>query len=293
MLHTVEIPYGCYWCTPFARWQGAFAHLHSLRFAAHVAREELAQRRLDGRAFDYGVLGMTRPERGSFYGLPWLMGLIGAGHVGGPAVSQACATSVRALLAAKQEIETGLAECALAITCDRTSNGPHLYFPDPAGPGGTGESEDFIMANMACDPLGGHSMTQTAENVASKYRITRDEQHELVLRREAQYRVALDDDSAFLKRFMRLPFAVPDAHFRKTAAQVTGDDGVRFSTPEGLAALRPVIVGGTVTYGAQTHPADGSAAIVVARAERAPELSADRSMRIELLGFGLARAPLA
>jgi acetyl-CoA acyltransferase len=38
------IPYGCYWSTPFARWQGALAHLHSLEFAAHVAREALASR---------------------------------------------------------------------------------------------------------------------------------------------------------------------------------------------------------------------------------------------------------
>ena len=30
----VVIPYGSYWSTPFARWQGAFAQLHSLRFAA-------------------------------------------------------------------------------------------------------------------------------------------------------------------------------------------------------------------------------------------------------------------
>jgi hypothetical protein len=34
------------------------------------------------------VLGTTRPEQGSFYGLPWLAGLAGLGHVGGPTVSQ-------------------------------------------------------------------------------------------------------------------------------------------------------------------------------------------------------------
>ena len=39
-----EIPYGAYWSTPFARWQGSFAHLHSIEFAAHVAKGELARR---------------------------------------------------------------------------------------------------------------------------------------------------------------------------------------------------------------------------------------------------------
>jgi hypothetical protein len=38
MIYKAEIPYGAYWSTPFARWQGSFSNLHSLEFAAHVAR---------------------------------------------------------------------------------------------------------------------------------------------------------------------------------------------------------------------------------------------------------------
>lgn len=293
MTRPAQIPFGAYWSTPFARWQGALSQLHSLRFAAHVAKNELARRRIDAAAFDFGVLGMTRPEKGTFYGLPWLMGILGAAHVGGPTVAQACATSVRALQTAAREIEAGAAGCALAVACDRTSNGPHLYYPNPGASGGTGEAEDFILDNMACDPFGGHSMTQTAENVAAKFRISLAEQHELVLWREQQYRSALADERAFQKRYMELPFAVPDPRFRNTGATLEGDDGVRFSTPEGLAALKPVIAGGTVTYGAQTHPADGNAAVIVADPDRAHELSQDKSIRIELLGFGLSRAALA
>lgn len=287
------IPYRAYWSTPFARWQGAFSHLHSLKFAAHVAREELAARRIDPAAFDFGVLGMTRPERNSFYGLPWLMGLVGAGSVGGPTVSQACATSVRALQTVVREVAAGDSSVALAVACDRTSNGPHVYYPNPGGAGGTGEAEDFIMENMARDPLGQHSMAQTAENVAKRYAIDTAVQHEVVLRREEQYRAALADDRAFQKRYMRLPFPVPNARFDKVQGRLEGDDGIRFSTAEGLAALKPVIDGGTVTFGGQTHPADGNAAIVVAGEARARELSADASIEIEPLGFGLARAELA
>jgi acetyl-CoA acetyltransferase len=51
--------------------------------------------------------------------------------------------------------------------------------------------------------------------------------------------------------------------------------------------------GGSVTFGAQTHPADGNAAIVVARSEHAAELSSNASIAVRLLGFGQARAPLA
>jgi acetyl-CoA acetyltransferase len=293
MTYKAEVPYGCYWSTPFARWQGALANLHSVQFAAHVARQELARRSIDPKVFDYGVLGFSVPQKHSFYGLPWLAGLVGAGHIGGPTLMQACATGVRVLLAATQEVECELASAALSLTCDRTSNGPHLYYPNPRGPGGTGAAEDWVMDNFSCDPLGRHAMVATAENVAKKHGIGTAEQHDIVLQREAQYRAALADDSAFLKRFMTLPFEVPDPAFRKTAVTLAGDEGINFSTSEGLAKLKPVVDGGSVTYGGQTHPADGNAAIVVASAERARELSRDPKIRIRLHGFGQSRAALA
>ncbi|MDR1968770.1 MAG: thiolase family protein [Burkholderiaceae bacterium] len=291
-----QIPYGAYWSTPFTRWQGSFANLHSIEFAAHVARTELARRQWQAEMFDYGVLGFSVPQTQCFYGLPWLMGLIGAHNVGGPTVMQACATGVRALLAAAQEVELGMAGCALVMTCDRTSNGPHLYYPNPSGPGGAGTAEDWMLANFSCDPLGSHSMLETAENVARKHGIGTAEQHELVLRREAQYREALANDSAFLKRFMTLPFEVPvlgKGARKRAPVLLAGDEGVSQSTPEGLAKLKPATPGGTVTFGAQTHPADGNAALLVTTAERARELSKDRSVVIRLHGFGLARAELA
>ena len=293
MRYKAEIPYGAYWSTPFARWQGSFANLHSVEFAAHVARAELARRGIDPKVFDYGVLGFSVPQKHSFYGLPWLTGLIGAGQAGGPTMMQACATGVRTLLAAAQEIEVGMASVALAINCDRTSNGPHVYYPNPRGPGGTGAAEDWVMDNFGCDPLGPHSMLATAENVARKHGIATAEQHEVVLRREEQYRDALADGAAFLKRFMTLPFDVPAPSFRKSAGTLDGDEGVSRSTPDGLAKLEPVMKGGTVTYGGQTHPADGNAAIVVTTAERARALSRDPKIAVRLHGFGLARAALA
>jgi acetyl-CoA acetyltransferase len=51
--------------------------------------------------------------------------------------------------------------------------------------------------------------------------------------------------------------------------------------------------GGTITFGGQTHPADGNAALLLTTAGRAAELSRDASIRVRLCGFGLARADLA
>jgi len=293
MTYSARIPYGAYWSTPFAKWQGSLAHLNSVTLAAWVAGRELAARSIAVEAFDYAILGMTIPQHHSFYGAPWLTGLFGASGVGGPTINQACATGTRGLLAAAQEIDAGLAATALVMTCDRTSNGPHLYYPNPAGPGGTGASEDWVMDNFSCDPLGGHAMITTAENVAAKHGVSTEQQHDLVLRRQDQYGDALKDNRAFQKHYMTLPFEVPSANYKKTTGVLDGDEGVSTSTREGLDGLRPVVKDGTVTFAAQTHPADGNAAMIVTTPERAAELSRDKNIVIEILGFGSARTKLA
>lgn len=292
-MSSVEIPYGCYWSTPFTKWQGALQHLNAVEFAAWVARREMEKRAIDPAAIDHGVLGITVFQHHSFFGLPWFTGLAGLGHVAGQTLSQACATGVRALLSGKQEIDAGMAQVALIATTDRCSNGPHVYYPEPSGPGGTGTHEDWVLDNFSCDPLGGNSMTQTAENVAQRHGITTEEQHEVVLRRLEQYSDALADDRAFQKRYMSLPFEVPQRNLKKIQQTIAGDEGIFHSTAEGLAKLKPVIPGGTVTFGGQTHPADGNAAVIVASADRAQQMSRDPNVCIELLGFGQARAEQA
>ena len=292
MFDQVEIPYGCYWSTPFVRWQGAFQHLHAIKFAAHVAVRELDKRNIDPKIFDAGVLGMSIYQHQSFYGTPWFMGLIGAPQAPGPTLSQVCASGVRAPVLASMEIASGLASTVLAATTDRCSNGPHTYYPSPKAPGGTGVSEDVVIDSFQCDPLGGHSMMQTAENVAAKHSISTAEQHEVVLRRYAQYEDAIADNHAFQKRYMDLPFAVPDPRFRKTVEEIDGDQGVVASTADGLAKLKPVIEGGTVTFGGQTYPADGNAAMIITRPDQARELSTDKAVRIRILSAGQTRAEL-
>ena len=109
MTYKAEIPYGTYWSTPFARWQGAFANLHSLRIRGARTKRELARRNIPREAIEHGVLGISVPQKHSFYGCRGSRAWPALGHVGGPTVMQACATGVRALLAAAQEIETGAA----------------------------------------------------------------------------------------------------------------------------------------------------------------------------------------
>jgi acetyl-CoA acetyltransferase len=283
------IPFRQWWSTPFARWQGSLATQHAIKLAAHVARRHLDAVGFETDAIDFGVLGTTVPQKAAFYGTPWLMGEIGAASVTGPMLSQACATGTRILAAATDEIARGDATVALIVAADRVSNGPQIYYPDPTGSGGTGEREAWVLDNFSGDPFAGVAMIQTAENVARAHGLTTEAQNELTLRRFEQYGDALKHDSAFLRAFMPLPFDVPDARFRKTRSTMMGDEGVHQTTAEGLSALKPVLSDGTVTYGGQTHPADGNAGMIVTTAEKAAELSRDRTVGVEIVAFGQAR----
>ncbi len=284
------IPYGGYWSTPFCRWQGSFAHLNAIPFAAEIAVRALERRGISPSVFDSVFLGLTVPQRHSFYGGPWLAGLVGAEAATGPIISQACATGARVVASAASDVELGGERAVLAITADRCSNGPHIYYPNPLGPGGKGDTEDWVWDNFGHDPFARNAMIETAENVAREAGITREEQDEMTLLRYQQYGDALKDDLAFLRRFMVVPLEVKDERGRKVMATLEGDEGVFPTTAEGLARLRPVVAEGTVTYGTQTHPADGNCGLIVTTREKARELSRDPNVVIQVLSYGEGRA---
>src|SRR5207237_8342021 len=132
-------------------------------FDAEVAQRALRERYIAPHAFDALFLGMTIPAKHSFYGAPWLAGLLGAGGISGPTFNQACATSARVVGSAAYEVETDGERCVLAITCDKTSNGPHLYYPNPMGAGGKGTTEDWLEDRFTFDAYERSATHQSAE----------------------------------------------------------------------------------------------------------------------------------
>ncbi len=284
------IPYGGYWSTPFCRWQGGFSNQHSIRLAGETATRALEERNIEPSEFDGIILGMTIPQKHCFYGAPWLAGMIGAAGITGPIVGQACATSANSVALASQGLESGVNKSVIVITCDRTSNGPHLVFTNPLSPGARPDSEDWVWDNFGFDPFAKNAMIETAENVAKECGITKEEQDELTFLRYTQYQKALEEDRRFQKRYMVAPIEIKDARGKKVIGTVTGDEGVFPTTMEGLAKLRPVLPEGTVTFGSQTYPADGNAGIIVTTKENAQKLSKDKNIEIKILSYGDGRA---
>ena len=164
------IPYGIYWSSPFAKWQGTLANLNALPLAAAVGKQALAARGYDLAAVDLAILGITNPQKGSFYGLPWVTGLMGIDRVAGPTVQQACATSVRALQMAAQEVACGTATSALLVMADRQSNGPVVYYPDSSGTGGYGITEHWVPDNMGHDPYAKNHVWTAKDKQGNEYK---------------------------------------------------------------------------------------------------------------------------
>lgn len=287
MLTKAYIPYRGYYSTPFSRWQGAMANEHAIVLAAETSKRFLAERKWDPGMFDYLILGMTIGQPQWFYGSPWAAAMIGAASIPGMLISQACTTSTTCIYQAAVGLETGLYRNVYALMADRCSNGPHTVWPNPQGPGGEVISENWLMDNFSRDPWARGPMIQTAENVAKETGITREECDRVSLRRYEQYLDALADDRAFQRGYL---FPVEVKAGKNKTLRVEKDEGIMETTAAGLAALKSVVPEGVHTFGAQTHPADGNAAVIVTTREKAKELGADPGVEIQLLSYGYARA---
>ncbi len=285
----VFIPYRAYWSTPFCRWQGALSNEHPLKLVAVTAQNLLHKIDCDVQNLQSIHFGMTVPQYQSFFGAPWIAAMIGAPHITGPTISQACATSARVIASTASMIALGSSDLSLALAADRISNGPHIYYPNPHGIGGHGQAEDWVLDNFNHDPYAHVAMVETAENIAKKYNISRQAQEDAVLCRYQQYQMALADERKFQKRYMQeVPIKI-----KKETQIIAEDAGITAVNMAAMQKLKPIVENGTVTYAMQTHPADGNAGMVLARKETAQDLSHDKAVTIQLLCFAEGRAEKA
>jgi acetyl-CoA acetyltransferase len=288
MFTKVFIPHKGYWSSPFSRWQMSFQNANAITLAADTTKKFFEMRGYSPDIFDGCVLGMTVAQWGWFYACPWYCAQIGSVKIAGPTVSQACATGATSIYLGANGVEADLYENMLVATTDRCSNGPHLVWGNPVGPGGEVLSENQVMDSFNRDPYAGDPMIQTAENVAAEFGgITKEQCDDLTIRRYEQYLDSMKNDREFQKGYM-IPVDVKIS--RKKSILVETDEGITACTKEGMSPLKPAIPGGIVSPAAQTHPADGNAGLIVTTREKAKEMSQDKNVTIQLLSYGYARS---
>jgi len=283
------IPYGGYFSSPFSRWQGSMQNDNAVSLAANTARRWfLEKKKLDPTIIDYMYFGCTVAQNHWFIAHNWAAAILTDDKKYVPAlfVNQACSTSTTVMNLAAKDLELGVYEVGFCLMADRCSNGPHTIWPDPLGPGGQPDREDWNMDNFGGSPRHRAAMVQTAENVAAEMGIAKEECDAVVLRRFEQYQQALANGRAFQKRYMFPPEVTVN---RKKTKLVEEDEGWTPTTAEGLAKLKPVVAGGCLSFGAQTFPADGNCGFIVTTKGKAKELSADPALEIQIISYGYAR----
>ena len=182
------IPFKGYYSSPFCRWQGSLANENAIVLGATTANRWFKKRKIDPTVIDYLYFGITIAQHRMFYSHTWAAAMLvdGAKDIPGLMINQACTTSTTGIYLAAQNIELGAYQTGYALMSDRCSNGPHTVWPNPMGPGGELESENWMMDNFNRDPAAGFKMIQTAENVAKKIGTTKEECDAVTLRRYRQ-----------------------------------------------------------------------------------------------------------
>ena len=196
-------------------------------------------------------------------------------------VHRQCASGMQAMLNAAQQIQCGYSEVVLAGGAESMSTAPFYVRGARFGVGhGNGV---FVDPNIESQPksqpssiYGTFNMIQTADNVARKFGISREEQDAFALASQEKA-IAAIDSGRFKDEIV--PVAVP----RKKGDPLpfdTDEYPKRSTDKEKLAKLKPIFKDGFVTAGNASGRNDGAAALLIMSAEKAAELKLKPLARI-------------
>jgi acetyl-CoA acyltransferase 2 len=198
-------------------------------------------------------------------------------------VNRICGSGIQSVVTASQMIQLGEATIAVAGGMENMSQAPHVLRGAREGfrLGMNGTLEDLLMVALM-DPFCGFYMAQTAENLAKRMSISRQEQDEYALRSHREGARAVKE-GLFAEEIV--PVKVKRG---REEISVTSDDHVKPDTTiEKLGALRPAFgKDGTVTAGNASGIVDGGAALVLSTAAEAKASGLD--VHAIVRGWGIA-----
>lgn len=185
-------------------------------------------------------------------------------------INMICGSGLKAVSMAVQSVQTGDNDIVLAGGTENMSMAPYLIKSGRWGQRmGNGQYYDPMVMDGLWDAFNNYHMGITAENVAEKYGITREEQDALAY--TSQSRAAAARDNGRFKDEI-VPVMIPQ---RKGDPIVFDtDEYIKETTIEKLAKLKPAFKkeGGTVTAGNASGINDGAACVIVMSADKAKEL---------------------
>ena len=247
--------------TPLCKsWRGAFNMTHGATLGGHVVKHALERAKLEPGEVEDVIMGCANPEGATGQNIARQIA-IRAGMpvtVSGATVNRFCSSGLQTVVLASQRIIAGEADIYVAggvesISCVQNEMNKHMIY------------EDWLKADK---PEIYWPMLQTAETVARRYKISREQQDRYGV--DSQLKAAksraegkFKDEIVPMSTTMKIVDKNTGAETTKdvTAAE---DEGIRPDTTfEGVSNIKPAIEGGVIAAGNASQFSDGAAAQVV------------------------------
>jgi 3-oxoadipyl-CoA thiolase len=264
--------------TPIGRYAGSLSTVRTDDLAACVIEAAVARARIPADEIDDVILGCTNgageDTRNVARNAALLAGL--PVETPGTTVNRLCASGLEAVTQAARAIKTGEADLVLAGGVESMSRSPFVMLkPERGFPRGNMDLVDSTIGWRFVNPryaerYSTEGMGETAENVAERFKVTREDQDAFAI--ESHRRATAAQEAG---RFDDEIVTVDAPQPKGPPITVHSDEGPRPDPdPDKMASLKPVFrKGGTVTAGNASQINDGAACVVLASEDKATELN--------------------
>lgn len=289
--------------TPFVEydgtsWGGQLRNFSAVDLAAISSKEAMERAKVDPKLIDHVVYGMGAQYSPDSMIAGRAVGLKAGVPIEVPAftINKICASSVQAVVCARNMILLDEAEVVLCAGGESLSQAPFLL---RGLRGGVRINQNFTLENAVWetlqDPVGGTGTGEMADRLAKEYNITREESDQFAYESQMKARMATESG--------RLAEEIVPIEIEKRGQKTVFDKDTHMrpdTTLEGLAKLRAGWTkDGVVTGGNASGVVDGGAACIVTSADKAKEHGWDimgrvvswGSAGVDPLRFGIAPAP--
>jgi acetyl-CoA C-acetyltransferase len=257
---------------------GTLKDVTPMELARHVIKEVLSRSRVQSEWINKVIFGccFAPIEQNLARNAAFRAGI--PKEVPGFTINSTCGSSLQAIISATQSIACGESDVVLAGGAESMSNAPYIMHTARWGQRLRHlEAYDLVWRGMQ-EPLIGVGMGLTAENLAEKYKISRQEQDEFAVLSNQRAAKAIDEGK-FKEEIT--PFEVPQR--KKAPIVFDTDEHVRWDAKlEVMAKLPPAFKkDGTVTAGNACGMNDAASAVILADPDRAKELGLKPLARIK------------
>ncbi len=253
------------------------------QLGAIVVAEAVKRAGIDAETVGHCVIGnVIHTEAHDMY-ISRVAALDGGLHHKTPAVTvnRLCGSGMQAIISAAQQIQLGVCHTALAGGVEVMSRGGYLATGARFGNRlGDGQLIDMMMAALHC-PIEKYHMGVTAENIAEKWGVSREEQDQCALTSHQRAQNAIEQG------YFKSQIIPVELKSRKGSTLFDQDEHVRFDAKlEDMARLRPAFKeDGTVTAGNASGINDGAAAMVLMSREQADSQGVKARARLVKYAF--------